>query len=153
MCDFSKGIKLCSCDGEQIELRGSGGSKPDQEIPLIYIWRLYRLIQKTHPRMLGKFMTPSNDIGEGLNAEWIAQKLNEENCFDFNYQPGEGDYLKIQRNEIGSPFISFAFKKGKWQVEHYSPFKTITKHLQDGLLKSVDGDEPNNRRKDEFRSS
>ncbi len=135
MCDFTKGIKLCSCNGDEIEFRGAGSGKPDHEIPLMVVWTLSRLVYKTRPNRIGKFLFPSAELGEGLDAESIVKQLNEQDCFDFEYTPVEGDCLKIQQNFIGSPFISFLFREGAWRVDWYKPFTAEVKLLQDGLVK------------------
>ena len=80
-------------------------------------------------------MLPAGDIGNGLDAEWIALNLNLENCFDFDYTPEEGDNLFIQTNEIASAYISFIFKNDQWIIDVYDPFTWNTKHIVDGIIK------------------
>ena len=149
MCDFTKGIKLCTCEGDKIEFRhqefyrkvkGELVKIPDtrnDKIPRIYIWRLFRLINKDKEKEwaeLGKYAMPSDNIGQALNAEWIALNLNVENCFDFNYNPQEGDNLFIQQNVSHGPYISFIYKSNEWIVDHYDPFNSETVHIKDGIL-------------------
>ncbi len=151
MCDFNNGIKLCTCDGLKIKHRKQDlyrkvkgelvkiPNKKNDDIPLIYIWHLYKYIGKDEVNMmLGQYIFPSNDIGNGLNAEWIALNLNIENCFDFDYTPNEGDNLIIRQNVEMSPYISFIFKNGEWIIEHYDPFSEITEHILDGKIKEVE---------------
>ncbi len=150
MCDFTNGIKLCTCNIEEIKFREPESfnrikgklvkikNKKNENISSIYIWRLFRNINKEKEwAELGKYLMPSNDIGKGLNSEWIALNLNVENCFDFNYIPQEGDNLFIQKNEILGKYISFIFRNKEWKIEHYDPFNIITEHITDGILKSV----------------
>lgn len=147
MCDFTNGIKFCTCEKNEIKFRyGESYKKVKGElvkindkrndgIPLIYIWRLYRYMGKKKDFLeLGRYMLPKNDIGNGLNAEWIALNLNVENCFDFDYVPIEGDNLFIQTNEILAPYISFIYKNKEWICDHYDPFSEYTEHIQDGKL-------------------
>lgn len=147
MCDFSEGFKLCSCDGEKIRFRKKAQysiengkpfkprSKKEADIPVQFIWRLFRLKSPNTDSVLGLYKLPAEDIGHGLNAEWIVLNLNEKNCFDFDYTPEEGDNLFIQTNETGSPYISFVFTKNQWTIEHYDPFNWNTEHIRDGLIK------------------
>lgn len=149
MCDFTKGIKMCSCDNTKIkfrqqefyrEIRGVPvkiENPKNNNIPLIYIWRLFRLIEHDpQSTIIGRYMFPEDDLGKGLNAEWIALNLNSENCFDFEYTPVEGDCIRIQQNVILSPYISFLFKNSEWVIDHHSPFSTTLEHMGDGPLKS-----------------
>mgnify|MGYP006186967725 FL=1 len=58
MCDFTKGIKLCSCENETIKFREQEfykmvkneyvkiPNKKNENIPIIFIWRLFKLKSK-----------------------------------------------------------------------------------------------------------
>jgi hypothetical protein len=147
MCDFTKGIKLCSCENETIKFREQEfykmvkneyvkiPNKKNENIPIIFIWRLFKLKSKNNNNEIGRYMLPAGDIGNGLDAEWIALNLNLENCFDFDYTPEEGDNLFIQTNEIASAYISFIFKNDQWIIDVYDPFTWNTKHIVDGIIK------------------
>lgn len=147
MCDFNNGIKLCTCNGEKIKYRQQElyrkvkgelvkiPNKKNDSIPIIYIWHLFRYIGQNEENFeLGQYIPPTDDIGNGLNAEWIALNLNVENCFDFEYIPSEGDNLFITQNIEFSPYISFIFKNGEWVVEHYDPFSENIKHIFEGKV-------------------
>lgn len=150
MCDFSKGLKLCSCGNEKIKFRKQEyyrkvndqlvkvPKKENENIPLVYIWQLFKYAGPVNDGMMGLYELPKNDIGNGLNAEWIALNLNILDCFDFDYEPGEGDNLFITQNEYGSPYISFIFKSGKWIIDHYYVFGHDVEHVRDGLVKEID---------------
>jgi hypothetical protein len=130
MCDFEKGFRLCSCGSEPIKFREQElyrkvkdelvkiPNKKNDKIPLIYIWSLSRFEGMNESPEMGRYILPTNDIGQGLNAEWIALNLNCGNCFDFEYEPEEGDNLKIHQNEILSPiFHSYTTtKNGKLTI-------------------------------------
>ena len=151
MCDFNNGMKLCTCEDVKIKYRKQDlyrkvkgelvkiPNKKNDDIPLIYIWYLYKYIGTDEDNMmLGQYILPSNDLGNGLNSEWIALNLNIENCFDFDYNPNEGDNLIIGQNVEMSTYISFIFKNGEWIIEHYDPFSEITEHILDGKIKEVE---------------
>ncbi|WP_326982953.1 hypothetical protein VUJ46_22865 [Chryseobacterium sp. MYb264] len=147
MCDFTKGIKLCICNGDKIKYRQQDTykkvkgelikipNKKNDSIPLIYIWHLWKHIgvDKSNS-MIGQYIFPTEDIGNGLNAEWITLNLNCENCFDFEYTPTEGDNLYITQNVELSFYISFIFKNGEWTADHYSPFSDITELISTGKI-------------------
>lgn len=149
MCDFTKGIKLCSCENGTIKFREQEfykmvknelvkiPNKKNENIPIIFIWRLFKFKSKNNSNEIGRYMLPSNDIGNGLDAEWIALNLNLENCFDFDYTPDEGDNLFIQTNEEASAYISFIFTNNQWTIEHYDPFTWDIKHIKDGIIKET----------------
>ena len=147
MCDFEKGFKLCTCE-EKINFRESPlfykkkgklveVKKNRKQPPLQYIWILHRYIGKNKEIEMGSYGMPSNDIGKGLNAEWIALNLNCENCFDFDYTPCEGDNINFRQNVILGNYISFIFRSGIWVEDHYSVFDDITEKINEGLIKTI----------------
>jgi hypothetical protein len=151
MCDFTKGIKLCSCGSQKIKFREQEhnhnvndklikkSNKKNADIPLIYIWRLFRFVEEyTTVEMVGRYILPSDDIGNGLNAEWIALNLNLENCFDFDYTPAEGDNIFIQQNVNMGSYLCFIFTNGEWITEHHSPMTTQIEHIKDGLVRAIE---------------
>lgn len=144
MCDYNNGIKFCSCDNEKIKFReprvfikkkGKMVEKEKNfEIPLEYIWTLFRFHGTKKVTEMGRYIMPIDDLGNGLNAEWISLNLNCENCFDFDYQPKEGDNLKIHQNVILSPYISFIFKNDEWIIDHHNPFSTRISQIKEGRI-------------------
>ena len=80
---------------------------------------------------------PSDDLGNGLNEEWIALNLNLCNCFDFTYNPMNGDNLFIMQNIKFGPYISFIFENGEWKTGHYSPFEDHLDQINSGKLKEI----------------
>lgn len=149
MCDFSKGITFCKCDNEKIAFRDQDSfiynngnlvkqpNKRNEKIPLIYIWKLYRHAGKYDQLEMGRYLMPSDDLGNGLNEEWIALNLNLCNCFDFTYNPMNGDNLFIMQNIKFGPYISFIFENGEWKTGHYSPFEDHLDQINSGKLKEI----------------
>ena len=146
MCDFEKGFKLCIC-GEKIKFRETpffhkrNGKLVEiknkkKQPPLQYIWILSKYKGKNTEVELGTYMHPTSDIGKGLNAEWISLNLNCEDCFDFDYSPNEGDNVYFQHNFYSSPYISFVYKNGLWEENHYDPFDEITEKFKEGFIKT-----------------
>ena len=123
MCDYTRGIRFCSCNGEKIrknQAEDSTGSNAEGSRPTKrerYIWQLFRRrVASKDVQTLGLYILPESDLGQGLQADYIAGQLNEGNCFDFEYYPSEGDNLQITKNLSMSPYLSFLYKKGKWVV-------------------------------------
>ncbi|WP_027391786.1 hypothetical protein [Aquimarina latercula] len=149
MCDFENRIKFCSCDKESIKfrkpkkfIRKKGKlveqiNPKDSKIPLEYIWTLFKFDGEKEITEIGRYMMPINDLGNGLNAEWIALNLNCEDCFDFEYTPSEGDNLKIHENVIMSAYLSFIYRNGEWIIDHHSPWSTEISKLKEGKIKTL----------------
>jgi hypothetical protein len=134
MCDFSKGFVLCRCGAGEIQFRQEEfyklvngkrvavESKKNKNIPLMYIWQLFTYVGKSKQVEMGRYQLPGDDLGNGLNAEWIALNLNDAPCFDFDYTPQEGDNLFIRQNVAMGPYISFIHTNGVWVLDNYDPF-------------------------------
>lgn len=150
MCDYSKGIKLCKCQNEKIQFREIDRyryvdgevkkvpNKRNENIPLIFIWQLFRHEAKIETSEIGRYLVPSDDLGNSLNAEWIAFNLNLANCIDFEYIPHEGDNLIISQNIKAGSHISLIFKDKVWTVAHYNPFEDETQKFLQGKLRVPD---------------
>lgn len=143
MCDFEKGFRLCTC-GEKIifqeaplsrRKKGKFTEIHHQPQPLLqYIWILNRYKGKTEDIEMGRYVMPSEDLGKGLNADWIALNLNCEDCFDFDYTPSEGDNIVFRQNVILGPYISCIYRNGIWEIDHYDPFDEVTEKINEGAI-------------------
>ena len=142
MCDFTKGIKLCSCENETIKFREQEfykmvkneyvkiPNKKNENIPIIFIWRLFKLKSKNNNNEIGRYMLPAGDIGNGLDAEWIALNLNLENCFDFDYTPIQHDVLNMTFYQKGNSIkFEFYFDNNQWHQE-----MTLSEHLNKKMI-------------------
>ncbi len=150
MCDFSNGIKFCSCDNGKIKFREprllvkkrgkiiEKENPKNSKIPLQYVWTLFKLDGQKEVTEIGRYMIPTNDLGKGLNSEWIVLNLNCEDCFDFDYKPKKGDCLKIHQNIVLSPYISFIFDGNEWIIDHHDPFFTEISQIKKGIIRSID---------------
>ena len=143
MCEFKDGIKFCTCTEEELkssrEKNSSNKSRNEKsKDPTEYIWTLFKFEGNKKKKEMGRYIFPEDDLGNGLNAEWIVLNLNYEDCFDFDYSPSEGDNLKISKNETFSPYLSFVFSKNEWKIEHYNPFLYEISLLNQGKIKSLD---------------
>ena len=149
MCDYKNGMKFCSCKNEEIRFRkprvlikkkGKLVEKENPintEIKLEFIWTLFKYVGEKEITEIGRYILPKDDLGNGLNAEWIALNLNSKNCFDFEYSPKEGDNLKIHQNITLSPYLSFIYRKNEWIIDHHSPWSIEISKIKEGKIKAL----------------
>lgn len=109
-------------------------NKKNKDIPLEYIWVLFKYKGLTKGIEMGRYNFPNDKIDERLNADWLALNLNTEHCFDFEYIPEEGDNLFIQYNMNLGPYISFIYRDKEWIIHHYSPFEVKTELVLKGRV-------------------
>lgn len=142
MCEISKNIKLCSCLVEGniapvIHNKNSRRHKKNKilDISDAYKWTLYKYIGTKDLGMEGLLYMPSDKLGEYLTNEMMLSALNNEMCFDFDYQANEGDNLVIYHTERGSyNFLSFIYKNQKWKVDSYNGFTDMTEKINFGKV-------------------
>lgn len=126
MCEFDNGFILCSCELSNEHTNTQDDSKIE------YIWELR--ILKSKELAIGRAIYPEKgiDIGCGLNAEWVLLNLNCEKCFDFDFEPKQGDNLVIYPNtkkhyNQDLVYLSYIYKEGKWQEDFYDELGELTK--------------------------
>jgi len=117
---------LCTCDT-------SAETSTQQEG---YFWALRTLDKRESAR--GICNSPSKNIGEGLEHQWVELNLNCENCFDFDYQPADGDNLVIHQDSQYSQgaYLSFIYKNNNWEEGFYDEIGNISKLKCRGKVKS-----------------
>ncbi len=150
MCDFSNGLKFCKCGSEAIRYRDAdkyrtvGGAsikihnRRNEKIPLMYVWKLYRYAGKVENPEMGRYQVPTQNIGNGLDEEWIVLNLNLSNCFDFEYIPQERDNLTIEPNINSGPYISFVYRNGEWTIGHFNAFNHNRTRITTGKVKEIE---------------
>lgn len=105
---------------------------------LKFLWTLYKFDGETETTEMGLYQLPLDDLGNGLDSEWIVLNLNTESCFDFDYQPKEGDSLRIHQNVVHSPYLSFICIENKWVVGHHDPWSTDISQMMNGVVNAVE---------------
>ena len=125
MCKNAANITFCTCEVKKTVVhnensRRAAKNKPVQETKS-YRWTLNRITGLSELTMDGLLMEPDAAFNRKLTDQNILKELNERNCFDFAYEPNEGDSLGIYENNSGK-FISFIFGNGKWNVGSPNPF-------------------------------
>ncbi|MFK7946895.1 MAG: hypothetical protein AB8G11_04845 [Saprospiraceae bacterium] len=135
MCQSSNKIRFCTCENSTpkkiIHNKKSRRFKRNSalietDVKAHLTWHLYRKIEGTYENaatMDGMFFEPLHQITEELTPEFIVQNMNTENCFDFDYQPVEGDELHIWTNHekhikstFPSGYLSFLFTNNQWEI-------------------------------------
>ncbi|NBC24953.1 MAG: hypothetical protein GVX78_04985 [Bacteroidetes bacterium] len=103
------------------------------------IWQLFRK-RPSHEDVhtIGEYKLSDRAIGKGLRADGMVRELNARNCFDFYYQPAEGDNLHIMQNTSRAPYLSFLYHNGKWLVDHYNAPETTLRKVSKGKIKRAD---------------
>ncbi len=146
MCDFTKGLKFCTCDPAKGEIVHNKKSRRNKDaagsLPKEYVWRLDRYITTVDNGMIGSMIMPRENLGDGLTEEWVLMHLNLENCFDFDYLPEEGDILTINLSGDGYSYMSFIFKQEKWVADIYIDFGTVLEEHNRGVVKPVEPEGP-----------
>ena len=130
MCETGKNIKLCTClvggnINTIIHNKNSRRKKKDRLLNSdnIYKWTLYKYVGLQDWTMDGMLYPPTDKLGEYLTNEILIMGLNNETCFDFEYNPNEGDNLVIYTDEKSIySFLSFIYRNGQWKADSYDGF-------------------------------
>lgn len=120
MCDLTQEFKLCSCDGENLPL--------DQIGWVLVRMDAYLTMQSIVGMPANVRQITNSQINKGIA---IADFLNNNSCFDFDYQPKEYDFLRIRSEKGSSDWYAFVFVEGKWKVD-----KSVPLHVSSPQLKS-----------------
>jgi hypothetical protein len=107
MCDVNGPFKLCTCSSD------IDRTKPH--------WVLHRFIQsRDEYQVCGLFGCPNPY--EKITASNLKRRMNSLNVFDFEYNPQEGDMLRLylvpeieEEEDLESNF-ELEFMNGKWRI-------------------------------------
>lgn len=106
MCNTDKEFKLCSCNGEKLL---------DEQVGWILRHYNAKLPQKIIKGMISA-PTPVLGIKKHIRT-LIATQLNSRNCFDFVYNPQNGDHLSIKIQDGNRvTWVAYQFHSGQWIV-------------------------------------
>lgn len=120
MCDFTQGIKFCTCLNKNAEGKN------------VSTWTLKRYINQDWMSLdRGRCSMTAYENNEQANAELIWLHLNTQDCFDFIYKPINGDVLNIQTaiNSDGAVKYEFTYADNQWQLA-----ESISAHLNTNLV-------------------
>lgn len=148
MCEISNELKFCTClelkDRELINLHKRLEKFQNKKLPNSkepFSWIVYEYIgSQNNDGIMGLLDMPSGKIGFSLTEEFVLDNINNKNCFDFDYQPKEGDNLQInfQRNKYWVEFSSFIYSNNIWESDSYDTFTEIIEPKNFGILKLLD---------------
>ncbi|OHT44215.1 MULTISPECIES: hypothetical protein [Flavobacterium] len=125
MCVNGKEIKLCTCvpNGMDTIIHHKNSRKNRKKRRVDFTWTLEKCMGYSKTTMDGMGYRPEEVLTEDLTNERMLMVLNTNNCFDFDYQPGEGDNLQVFAPENSMRrHLSFIFKNGEWTAGSHMPF-------------------------------
>lgn len=151
MCKRDIGLKLCSCGQNSIRVIQNLFSEEikcleKKETLDVFGWTLDQYLGEEWIGMDGMIYMPENKLTDELTEDFFLKELNENECFDFEYIPSEGDNLIFQlkyifdrkgrrKKNTRMGFISFIFKGEKWTISSYNCFYDKTERMKEGVVK------------------
>lgn len=147
MCELSNQLKFCTClekeDIELINIHKKLDKFRKKKLPKSkerFSWILYEYKGSEDTGLMGLLNLPSEKIGFSLTEHFVLKELNNKNCFDFNYNPKDGDNLQInyQRDKSWTEFLSFIFRENMWKAQSYDPFIEKIEPKNYGILKVLE---------------
>ncbi|MFP2994261.1 hypothetical protein ABN763_00030 [Spongiivirga sp. MCCC 1A20706] len=95
-------------------------------------WTLFRFIKEEWNGMDGMLIEPTKAFSATLTDSFFRDQLNKGSCFDFDYQPKEGDCImfdlllsKKAKHRSGDnipKFISLIYRNQSWIIDQYDRF-------------------------------
>ncbi len=136
MCETGKEIKLCTCVPNGMNrIVHNKKSRRFKKLPKEFTWKLRKYVGFSNCMMDGMIIFPIDILSEDLTTEKMLMDLNNRNCFDFDYQPNEGDNLQIFTPEKYSiQFLSFIYRNGEWIADYYNGFRDATEKINHGKV-------------------
>lgn len=131
MCKESTKLKFCTCNTDE-------DIKVDDPI---YKWSLSRLVNIDETlEILGSIIPPVTGLDNNVTVANVLKLINEENVFDFDYDPVADDTITIysDTSEFGYQYFSIIYKNGIWQKGNNPVFKSKKILLDKGHIKIVD---------------
>ena len=123
MCEHKNGFRLCTCEGYPFDIPGVN-----------FVWRLYRYRFRKKLGMTGSVVWSVNELKDGFTADFVLEKINTRNCFDFEYEPVEKDAIKFFHNPNNSGYMCFVFENGRWRKGMIDPFFDVVEIIHTGIL-------------------
>lgn len=110
-----------------------------------WYWTLHRFVGKIEDSWMEQIysLSPKNWLSDQINSESVLLRLRNCDCFDFNYEPLEGDNLKIihesfetvnNRKFHGINHLSFLYREDRWINDSYDPEQDELKFIKTGNI-------------------
>ena len=155
MCNRTERLELCACtDMSTLKIQELYSSEikllGKKDFLKVIRWKLNRYLGSKWTGMDGLMIMPSKDLTHELTEDFILSELNEQNCFDFEYEPNEGDNLILEigwlfnkrgkkiKRELEYNYSSYIFKNKEWKAEAYNLFYEKIEIINEGILKKID---------------
>jgi len=142
MCQPDQHLMFCTCADEvKIKtIKNRYGDTYTQKVFPKYIQFIWTIRKRTPQSGIldGMLELPSSHLGNQLTRDDVLKQLNQRNCFDFTYQPQEGDNLTISSNHKIAGYLSFIFENNQWVPGSFSPFEYQLKTFEEGKVECRD---------------
>lgn len=139
MCKSIKDFTLCSCVDEPVthnKKRDKRKKNKETTTEKEYYWYILRYIKTNDTREMGRVIMPSFRLDNGLTEDFVLEKINSQNCFDFDYTPQEKDCLHIYQGKNMGEYMAFTFKNGEWIIGmDYDAFNDELEQIGKGKIK------------------
>ncbi|HEY1196565.1 hypothetical protein [Flavobacterium sp.] len=125
MCKSGKEIKLCTCvpNGINTVIHHKNSRKNRKKRRTEFTWTLEKCMGFSKTTMDGMGYMPEKMLTVDLTNEKMVADLNSKNCFDFDYEPNEGDSLRIfTPGGSYEKHLSFIYKNKQWIAGSHMPF-------------------------------
>lgn len=137
MCENAANITFCTCEPKPsaVHNKNSRRARKDKAVQEVrsYRWSLHKITGLSQQTLDGLLIEPNHEFSKELTGESILKEINRRNCFDFDYEPNQGDSLEIY--ESGGRFISFIFEKEKWIIGSPNPFTHQVTKINSGSVR------------------
>lgn len=154
MCKRDFDIKLCACTDDSTKriqelYKQEINSLGKKEFLKVIKWKLSKYIGREWSGMDGMMIMPTDKITEELTEEFLIEKLNQTDCFDFDYYPNDGDHLILEvgwlfnhrgkriKRQVEYEYSSFIFRDQKWISETYNVFYEKTEMFKQGMMQTI----------------
>ena len=98
------------------------------------VWKLY---QHKYYKKLGRsgfHPEAISQLSSGLEVAQVAQWLNTEKCFDFEYTPQINDLLKIINVTLKHEFLCLRYNGQQWEGGSHNPYWEVIELFRGGVI-------------------
>jgi hypothetical protein len=125
MCDLTQEFILCSCGEENLA---------DEKVGWILKRTNEDLLYETR-----KGMPAVNFLTEDQKEVQVSivQRLNSSNCFDFDYEPQNDDFLRIKTSQNKRIWYAFRFYYGEWMEDNSTSYDGWKSQLENHKIGKI----------------
>jgi len=135
MCQSTNELKLCSCNQDEIDrLKKEVFNYKSTSDKKHYLWSLRSYVGFIFDFLDGLIIFPSEKLDDVITSDFILSQINSKNCFDFEYNPSEGDCLIIHNLNFSEGYLEFIYKGAQWEKDYYNPLTHQVKQIKEGRV-------------------